>query len=621
MQSRESYRVGVDIGGTFTDIVMIGSRGAAHIKKVPSTPDDYARGIVGGLAAMLEELDASAADIDGVVHATTVATNAVLEGKGARTGLITTRGFRDVLELRRARIPDLYNLDYEKPAPLVPRQLRREIVERMGPRGEVREALDEASVVAAAEFLKAQGVKAVAIALIHAYANPAHERRTAEVVRRIMPAEVFVTCSHEILPEIREYERTSTTCVNALLGPVMARYLASLDLQLRTMGVRRPLMVMQSNGGLVSARLASSKPARLLESGPAAGVVAAARIAKLSGVEDLIALDMGGTTVKTTIIEKGEPAKTTEYEVGAGVNLSSKLVQGAGYAVKLPFIDVAEIGAGGGSLVWFDKGGMPQVGPQSAGSVPGPVCYGTGGAQATLTDALVTLGYINPDYLVGGALRLDAAAARRAIQDQVASRLDGKPLDAAHGVLTIAIANMTRAVKAVSTYRGRDPRDFTLYAFGGNGPVVATAVAESLEMRRVLVPPSPGVFSACGLLLSDAEHELLRTLFRRVDAIDPRQVGDAFAALETEARALLREEGYAEDEMTIRRFADLRYQHQGFELTVPVARDVLPDLARIAEDFHAEHERTYGHMSKTDPVELVNVRVGARAAIKGATGL
>jgi len=616
MQKEETYRAGVDIGGTFTDIVVLGSRGSVHIKKLASTPDDYGRGIVAGLKELLGEIGASAEQLDGVVHATTVATNTVLEDKGAKTGLITTAGFRDVLEIRRIRIPELYNLDYEKPKTLVSRRLRREVIERMGPRGEVRIALDEASVIRAAEFLRDEGVQAVAIALLHSYANPAHEKRVAELVRAVLPADVYISCSHEILPEIREYERTSTTVVNALLGPVVSQYLNSLMHQLADLGFGRQLQIMQSNGGLMGVGAAIAKPACILESGPAAGVVAAARVARNAGVSDVITFDMGGTTAKASIVEQGMPAKTTEYEVGAGINLSSKLIQGAGYAVKLPVIDLSEIGAGGGSLIWFDKGGLLQVGPQSAGSVPGPVCYDGGGTQATLTDALLTLGYVNPDYLVGGALALNAQSARDAVEKQVGRPLGRSLLEAAHAVFTIAAANMTRAVKAVSTYRGRDPRGFTLFAFGGNGPVVAFEIARLLGMKRILVPPSPGVFSAFGLLLSDVEHEVMQTLYGRVADLTDLALQEAYASIEAQVRSVLDAEGYPGSAITTKRYADLHYCHQAFELTVAVSGSGgdLPSLEQIVSDFHAEHLRTYGHRAANDPVELVNIRVIASAA-------
>ena len=605
------FRVGVDIGGTFTDIVALGADGSVLTRKVSSTPDDYGQGILDGLDAVLREAGIAPSHVGDVVHATTVATNAVLEGKGAKTGLVTTAGFRDVLEMRRIRVPDMYNLDYRKPAPLVPRRLRREVVERMGPRGEVRTALDEPSVRAAARRLRDEGVEAVAVALLHAYANPAHELRVAEILREEMPAETFVSCSHDVLPEIREYERTSTTIVNALLGPIVSQYLATLAARLQALGVAKPLQIMQSNGGLMSARRAADTPARILESGPAAGVIAAARAGRLAGSDHLITLDMGGTTAKTAIIENGEPAKTTEYEVGAGINLSSRLLRGAGYAIKLPFIDVSEIGAGGGSKVWFDRGGLMQVGPQSAGAVPGPICYGAGGDAVTLTDALVALGYLNPDHLLGGDLALDAQRAARAIDEQVCARLGRSRIEAAHGIYTVAASNMMRAVKAVSTFRGRDPRDFTLFAFGGNGPVVAMEIARELEMPRLLIPPSPGVFSALGLLVSEPEHESLQTLFGRLDETPPEEISDAFERLQSDMQQRLVEDGHDPDAMHVQRFADLRYARQAFELTVPVTRRALDptSVSRMKADFHEEHQRTYGHKSEGSPVEMVNIRI------------
>ena len=338
---KDEYRIGVDIGGTFTDVVVISSKGDIWTKKVSSTPKDYGAGILEGVGEILSDVNCSANEIEDIVHATTVATNAILENKGAKTGLITTKGFRDILEMRRVRIPDMYNLDYEKPTPLVPRRWRREVIERLGPNGEIRVPLDEDSVREEGRWLAKEGVEAVAISLMHSYANPIHEKRIAEILRDQMPSNTFISCSYEVLPEIREYERTSTTVVNALLGPIVSQYLTVLGTRLHKLGVSKPIQIMQSNGGLMSARLASESPARILESGPAAGVIAAAWVARKVGVENIITLDMGGTTAKTAIIEDGEPAKTTEYEVGAGINLSSRLLRGAGYAIKLPFIDVS----------------------------------------------------------------------------------------------------------------------------------------------------------------------------------------------------------------------------------------------------------------------------------------
>jgi N-methylhydantoinase A len=604
-------RIGVDIGGTFTDVVLLTEDGALRTKKVLSTPDDYARGVVDGVLRLLEDAGIEPASVTKVVHATTVASNAVLEGKGPRCALLTTAGFRDVLELRRLRIPVMYDLQYEKPAPLVPRRRRYEIPERIGPRGEVWAELDEDAVRSAAEQAKADGVEAIAIAFLHAYANPAHERRAAEIVREIVGDGAYVTCSSDVLAEIREYERTSTTVVNAYVGPVVERYLRSLERRLADAGIEAPLQIMQSSGGVMSAAAATRRPAHLVESGPAAGVVACAYLARATGSPNVISLDMGGTTAKAAILEDGEPVKTAEYEIGAGINLSSRLIKGGGHAIRLPFIDLSEIGAGGGSLVSVDEFGLMRVGPESAGADPGPACYARGGEQATLTDALVVLGYLNPEHLTGGEIALDADAAAHAIE-AVAAPLGKEPLEAAYGVFQLAVATMTRAVKAVSTYRGRDPRDFVLCGFGGNGPVVAAAIARELQMRRVLVPPSPGVFSAAGLLLSEVEHEFLRTIPAR--SASEEALDAAYRDLEAEAERVLAAEGVAD--AAVSRFADIRYAGQAYELTLPVAAGA-PDLGLIAADFNAEHHRTYGHASVDAPIDVVNVKLTARAAGNG----
>jgi N-methylhydantoinase A len=610
------YVLACDIGGTFTDIVVRGN-GAVRTLKVSSTPDDYSSAILGAVRELRESFGIEPRSIEAVVHATTVATNTILEHKGAKTALVTTEGFRDVLEMRRLRIPVMYDLQYDKPPPLVPRRLRFEVAERLGPRGEVKKPLDEAQVAALADRLLAEGVESVAVCLLHSYADAAHERRTGEILRRRLDGSAYVTLSSDILPEIREYERTSTAVVNAYIGPIVRRYVSALSSRLKAAGVDGPLHIMQSNGGTMSAAAAADKPAFLVESGPAAGVIACADIARSAGLGNVISFDMGGTTAKAAIVEDGEPARTTEYEVGAGINVSSKLVKGGGYAIKLPFIDISEIGAGGGSIVSVDLAGSIRVGPRSAGAVPGPACYGLGGTEATFTDAAVVLGYLNPQYLVGGKLKIDAARSREAIERKVAKPMNLGLLEAAYGVYSIAVATMTRAVKAVSTYRGRDPRDFGLVAFGGNGPVVAVAIARELEMRRVLIPPAPGVFSAAGLLFSNVEHTRQQSVLRPTRELDARALASAFAALEAGALQGMAEEGIARSRITLKRFADLRYTGQAFELTVP-ADDAGP--AALEAAFHAEHERTYGHSSQGDPVDLINLRVVACAAPQGKEG-
>ena len=601
------YRAGADIGGTFTDIVLLGSDGSIATTKVSSTPDDYGRAIMVGLHRLFEEAAVDPGAVDAVVHGTTVVTNAIIEKKGAKTALITTAGFRDVLELRRIRIPELYNVFYDKVPPLVSRRLRFEVDERMGPHGEVKKALDEAGVAAVVERIKGHGIEALAICLLHSYANPVHERRIAGIARAALPAGVFITCSSDVLPELREYERTSTTVINAYVGPVVANYLNSLLDKLASIGIRAPLQVMQSNGGIMRTEAVMAKPASIVESGPAAGVIGAARSAQRSGYPNVITLDMGGTTAKASIVENGQVAKTSEYEVGAGINLSSQLVKGGGHALKLSVVDVSEIGAGGGSIVSVEKDGRLLVGPSSAGAVPGPVCYDNGGEEPTLTDALVILGYFNPDYLVGGEMPLNAAKSRRVMQARVADALGKDILEAAHGVQVVAGATMMRAVKAVSTYRGRDPRGFTLFAFGGSGPALAAEVATQLQMTRIVVPPSPGLFSAFGLLFSKIEHEYVQTFFRRAGEVDEGEMERAYRALEAQARDALAADGFGPDQMSVVRQADMRYSGQAYELTIPVA--TLSGIAAMVEGFSEEHLRTYGHRADDEPVDLVNVRV------------
>lgn len=615
MNNNTFYRVGVDIGGTFTDIVLLGTDGSIATKKVSSTPDDYGKGIIAGIAELLAELNITPHKIKGIAHATTVATNAILENKGAKTALITTEGFRDVLEMRRTRIPELYNLNYDKPVPLVPRRLRYEVEERVGPKGEILKPLNKSKVVEVLNNIRMNDVKSLAICLLHSYANPQHEHEIAEIARELLP-NVYISCSVDILPEIREYERTSTTVINAYVGPIVKQYLSSLLSQLKAAGFNAPLQVTQSAGGIMSAEAAIEYPAHIIESGPAAGVIASVRLANLVGHPNVITLDMGGTTAKAAIIESGSVAKTTEYEVGSGINISSKLVKGGGYALKLPFIDVSEIGAGGGSLISIDKGGHLKVGPQSAGAVPGPVCYDLGGTEPTFTDAVLALGYISPEFLAGGKVRLNSQKSLHIFKNNVAKPLNKTLLEAAYGVYTIAAATMVRAVKAVSTYRGRDPRDFVLYAFGGNGPVAAIEIARSLEMKRVLIPPSTGVFSALGLLFSEIEHEFMQTYFRKSTDISIDDLNGIFTKLEERTLSALNNEGFNSHEVDIKRYVDMRYSGQSYELTIPLQGGHLgaSDIKTMIDLFGQEHMKTYGHRAIEDPVDLINIKVIGRVA-------
>jgi N-methylhydantoinase A len=606
-----SFRVGVDIGGTFTDIVFLDGHGRLFVKKVSSSTDDYARAIVDGLRELFEETGLGGSDVAEVLHGTTVASNAILELGGARTGLITTRGFRDVLEIRHLRMPRLYDLTWDKPLPLVERRLRAEVDERINADGAVVRPLAEGDVERALDHLLAEGIEALAVCLINAYANPAHEERIRDLVGRRAPA-LPLCLSAEVLPEIKEYERTATTVVNAYVMPIVRRYLATLRAGLDAIGARAPLLIMQSNGGLMTDEAAAARPMHIIESGPAAGVVGAQALARQVGLARLITLDMGGTTAKASIVEDGVVHRSGEYQVGGGIMHGSRLLTGAGYLVRVPAIDLAEVGAGGGSLVWLDAGGALQVGPRSAGAFPGPLCYDLGGIEPTVTDANVILGYVSPTALAGGAVKLNAARAREVFHAKVAAPLGLSLEEAAHGAHLIAASNMMRAIRAVSSERGRDPREFALFAFGGNGPVFAAGIARALEITRVIVPPAPGLFSAFGLLYSEIEHHYVRTWRRRARGLDPAALGDALTRMEAEARAQLALEGFAGAQARITRSADCRYAGQSFELTVPIPEGP-PGPATVAalEDaFGREHERTYGHRAHADePVEIVTLRV------------
>jgi N-methylhydantoinase A len=609
-----TLRVGVDIGGTFTDIVLLNPDGRPHTRKVSSSVDDYARAIAEALAELFAEHGIVGADIEEIRHGTTVASNAILEHKGACTGLITTKGFRDVLEIRNLRMPRLYDIGWTKPPPLVPRHLRIPVDERIDAQGEVIRPLDPAEAERAVRHLLELEVEAIAVCLLNCFVNPAHEQLIKATALRLAP-DLPISISSEVLPEIKEYERTSSTVINAYLTPIVGRYLARLGDDLTARGVRAPLLIMQSNGGLMSAAAATAKPMHIVESGPAAGVVGAQALGRTSGIDHLISFDMGGTTAKAGIIERGEFSRALEYQVGGGIMTGSRLLTGAGYLLKVPAIDLAEVGAGGGSIVRIDSGGSMVVGPDSAGAVPGPVCYDTGGDQPTVTDASLLLGHLNADFLVGGDLRLNAERARAVFAAQVAEPLGLSLEHAAYGAQRIASANMMRAIRAVSIERGRDPRDYTLCAFGGNGPVFACTMAKELGMRRVLVPPSPGLFSAFGLLYADVEHHFAKTFRRLLQSMDLQLLNQAWDEMAGQARAQLTAEGFPEDRVSVRCLAGLHYQGQSFDLTVPVPDGPIgpATIARIEEAFGQEHERTYGHRAgPEEPVELTEIRVVAR---------
>ena len=603
-------RIGIDIGGTFTDLVFMSPDGRVERAKVLSTPDDYSRGIATALEQTLAAGRLRIEDIVQVMHGTTVATNAIVEGKGARVALITTRGFRDALEIGRLRMPVLYDIRWRKPPTLVPRRLRFEVAERIDHAGTVEHALDETDAAAVIRRALAAGVDAIGVCLLNAYANGIHERRLRELIRAIDPI-IPVTLSSELLPEIKEYERTSTTVVNAYILPVVKRYLGGLESRLAGRGIARPLTIMQSSGGAMSAAAAAERPIHIIESGPAAGVVGAAELARRLGDLSLLSFDMGGTTAKAALVDRGQYLRVGALEVGGGINIAGRLLGGGGYHVRAPAIDIAEVGAGGGSLVRVDGGGGLVVGPESAGAAPGPACYGCGGLLPTVTDANVVLGFINPDALAGGGLAIRRDLAVAALERMVAKPLGLSLEEAAWGVHRIANAAMARALRAVSTERGRDPREFTLLAFGGNGPVHAATLAALLEIKRIIVPPVPGLFSALGMLFPEVEHHYVQTCKRGLDGLDAAALERLFAAMEQEGARALGDEGFGAGARCFERQIDLRYAGANSELTVPYPGAGEP-AALLRESFGAAHERQYGYRSNEEAVEIMNLRVVAR---------
>jgi N-methylhydantoinase A len=600
-------RVAVDIGGTFTDIVVMAGDGVLHESKVSTTPDDPSRAVVAGLDALLAELAVAPASVEEVLHGTTVGSNTILQRTGAKTGLITTRGFRDVLEIGRIRMPDMFDLTWDKPKPLVPRRHRLEVAERIAADGSVVEPLSEASVAAASGELAAAGIEAVAVCLINSYRNPAHERRVEAILRERYP-DMLVSASHAVLPERKEYERTSTTVVNAYLLAAMRSYLKNLEAGLRSIGVAAPIRVITSNGGMLTAEAACEKPVFVVASGPAGGVIGATRLGAARAEPDLIVFDMGGTTAKAVIIEGGRPSMTSEYEFRDGISTSSRFIKAGGYMLKVPAIDIAEVGAGGGSLAGIDNGGLLKVGPESAGAVPGPACYGLGNDRPTVTDANVVLGLINPRALAGGRLEIDRGRSEAAIAAHVAAPLGLSLEEAAHGIRAVANAAMARAIRAVTVERGRDPRDLTLVAIGGNGGIHALDVARDLGIARVVVPPLAGVFSAVGMLAADLERIGLATVTRLLDTLTAAEFGEIKRRLAADALSGLAADGFTGARAALAWEADLRHEGQATELTVAYDGD---DLGELAARFVAEYVKTYGYQDES-PIELVKLRVIGR---------
>ena len=610
----DSLRVGVDIGGTFTDIVLWASNGEVIVKKVSSSVDDYARAIINGLDAVFEEYKLTPSMVKQVRHGTTVASNAILERKGAKTGLIGSKGFRDVLEIRTLRMPRLYDLAWTKPPALVERFLRVTVDERMSSTGNVVKPLSIEEGERAVRKLIEERVESIAVCLINSYANPEHEFLLKSIIKRLAPKLPF-SISAEVLPEIREYERTSTTTINAYVKPIVSEYLETLEAGLIASGINAELLLMQSNGGLTPVETAAELPMNIIESGPAGGVVGARLLAEKAELGDLITFDMGGTTAKASMVERGEYARADDFEVGGGILAGSRLLTGAGYLLKTQAIDLAEVGAGGGSLISIDSGGALAVGPESAGAFPGPICYDLGGDKPTVTDANLILGYLNPSAIAGGSVKLNFEKTITAFEQKVAAPLGLTVEQAALGARRVAASNMIRAIKAVSTERGRDPRQYTLCAFGGNGPMFASEMALELGIKKIVIPPAPGVFSAFGLLYADVEHHYSKTLRVLLREVEPDLIGNAWEKLESNAVDQLNRDGFEPKNQSLSRTASLHYKGQTFELTVPAESGRVDKalLSQLEQSFHSEHELVYGHRASDDePVELVTVRLIAK---------
>jgi N-methylhydantoinase A len=587
-----ALRIGVDIGGTFTDLVVLDeATGAVRSTKALSTPQE----LLDGVLRCVDQAGARLDDCRLVLHGTTIGINALIEGKGARTGLITTEGFRDVLEIGRGNFLRMYDVLYRRPTPLVPRGRCLEVPERLGARGEVLVPLDEAAVRAAARRLAADGVRAVALTFLFSYRNPAHEQRAAAIVAEELP-EAAISVSHRLTQEWREYERTSTTVVNAYLLPIVGRYLGTFGQRLGERGFTGQLLITQSNGGAFSLEAARTKPVHTIESGPAAGAVGCASLAGVLGLERLISFDMGGTTAKCAIVDHGLVQTTDEYHVD-------------GRPLRIPVIDIREVSAGGGTIAWIDAGGALTLGPQSAGAEPGPVCYGLGGIEPTVTDANVVLGRIDGSRFLGGTMPLDAAAAAGAVDERLARPLGLARLEAAAGVIRLADVKMALAVRSITAARGLDPRDYTLAAYGGGGPLHAVAIARELGIPRVVIPPAPSTFSAWGMLATDLRHDLVRTVLEPLDQTDAVWAEVRYAEMQREIASILPGQGHP----VTHRAVDMRYLGQEHTVTVTLAD--LDDWASLRKQFDEAHERAYGYAAPDVEIQLLNLRLTVVFAI------
>jgi N-methylhydantoinase A len=604
------YRVAVDIGGTFTDLVALNEKSGEILNiKLPSTPREPAEAVIKAFQEFLRKTKNT--DVSVIIHATTIATNALLGQLNLelpKTALIATKGFRDVIEIGRQRRHELYNLFIQKPRTLIPRRLRCEVEERTGSKGEILTPLNKNQLESLAKQLENENVRSVAVALLFSYINQKHEREIGKILNRVLP-KTYVSLSSEIAPEYREYERTSTAVVNAVLMPIVSSYLDDLQRKIRKLRGKAPLCMMQSDGGIATKNVVSKKPVGMVESGPAAGVIASAFYGKLLGINNILSFDMGGTTAKAGAIKEATPEVVSEYEVAGKVH-SGRIVKGSGYPVRYPFIDLAECSAGGGTIAWVDEGKALQVGPISAGAEPGPACYGKGGKQPTITDANIVLGRLNPKYMLGGTMKIYPKLSEKAVSKEICGKVQLELTEAAAGIIKIADSAMAKILRIVSVERGHDPRDFVLMCFGGAGPMHGCALAEELRITKIVVPHNPGLFSAHGLLAADFRNNLVKAVMKLTDEVEVKEVEAVFQTLELQGTKLLEKQRVPKVNTHFIRQLDLRYFGQSYELTIPTSKPFTEKvLHQTIKNFHKKHRAIYGYAVKSEPVELVNVKL------------
>jgi len=611
MRAEKYYLLSVDIGGTFTDIALMDvSSGELNFVKLPTTPTDFSFALIEGLERIQKQTGIETDRVMYVVHGSTIGINIIIQRKGAKTGLITTEGFRDIPLIGRQSRPKIYRWNVGRPRPLTPRNLVMEVPERILHTGKVSKPINEDKAREALRELKKHDVESVAVCLLHSYVNNINEIKLKKIIEEELPG-AFISVSSELIPEFREYERLSTTLMNAYIGPIVSKYFDNVERILIKNGINQ-LLIMLSNGGMSTPEVAKRCPVGSIESGPAAGVIAAAYLGKLIGRKDVISLDMGGTTAKTSLIHGGEPRVTSEYEV-LPMEVGEQIIRGTGYPVKTPVIDLIEVGSGGGSIAWIDAGGALRVGPQSAGAYPGPVCYKMGGTEPTVTDANVVLRRINPDYFLGGEMKIDGEASYEVIKQKISEKLGLGVEESAEGMIDVSNSTMARSIRYVSVERGYDPRDFTLVAFGGAAPTQVCQLADVVGIPEIVVPKGPGLFSAIGMLVADLRHDYVRTCMVPEDGLDLTTLNQLYEDMEKNGKRLLQKEGNSSENMKLLRSADMRYTKQSYELNVPVPGGILRenDISSIIKRFHELHERQYGFFMPNEKTVLVNVRLTA----------